>query len=151
MLVVPGVSTFFSSAALSEVLRNCRGPAGFRAFQVGRVVALGAADDAVFAVGRRHHELVRGIAADGSALGFHRQIIQPAAGENPAVGPVHLLVDFIELREVRAEAVSVFHQKFARPQNAEPRAFLVAEFRLNLIQGQRQLAVALNVLGDRGR
>jgi hypothetical protein len=46
------------------------------------------------------------------------------------------------------KGVGIFHLKLAAAQHAKSRAELVAEFRLNLIQRQRQLLVAFDAACD---
>ena len=61
----------------------------------GALVGLLAEDDPVFTVRCRNHEFVRSIAADGTAFGFNRQVVQPATREDAAISAVHLLIDFV--------------------------------------------------------
>ena len=49
------------------------------------------------------------------------------------------------------EAVRVLHREFARTKHAKLRTFLIAELRLNLIERQRELTIARNVLRNEAR
>ena len=111
------------------------------------VVAAVTLEDRVLAVPGGDHELMRPIAADWPALRLDRNVLQPAPRKDAAVGIVHRLVRFVQLLQRGTEAVGVLHQEFAGPQNAEARAFLVPELRLDLIERDRELAVAVDVLG----
>ena len=102
-------------------------------------------DDEVFAVIGGNHELMRRITADRTAFRFDRKILQPAAFKDSAISVVHRIVGRVELFQRRAKAIGVLHEEFARPQNAEPRTFFVAEFGLNLIQRNRQLTVTADM------
>ena len=115
---------------------------------VGRVAARLALDDHVLADRRRDHELVRAVAADRAALGLDDHVGDAAAVEDPAVGLVHRVVAGVELRHVGVEAVGVLHQELASPQDAEAGAGLVAELRLDLVEGDRQLLVRLDEVAD---
>lgn len=118
------------------------------AFEIRGVAGRAAVDDAVLAVVRRTHEFVRGVAADRAALGFDRQVFETAAGEDAAVRAVHRLIGLVQRFERRVKAVGVLHQELAGAEDSEPRTLFVAEFRLNLKQVQRQLAVAADELRD---
>ena len=49
------------------------------------------------------------------------------------------------------EAIRVLHREFARTEHPELRTLFIAEFRLNLIEGQRKLTIARNILGNEAR
>ena len=93
--------------------------ADLRPFLVGRIAAAPAMEHDVLAVLGGDHEFMAGVAADGTAFGLHRQVAQPAAVENAAVGRVHLLVAVVEGLDRHVEAVGVLHEEFAGAQHAE--------------------------------
>ena len=80
-------------------------------------------------------------AADLAGVGLHGTILKPAALANALVGRIHLVVFFLQRLLGIVEAVAILHDELAAAQQAEARANLVAELRLNLIHVQRQLLV----------
>ena len=122
---------------------------------VGGIVAAVGLEDRVLAGVTDDHELVGRRTADGAGLGFDHLVGQPAAIEDPAVRPVHPVVCLVEPPgpvEGQVERVRVLHDELAAAKHAEARPGLVAVLRLDLIEGQRKLSVALDVgphrLGD---
>ena len=105
-------------------------------------------DDLILAIRGGDHELVRGVTADGTALGLNRQVIQAAAREDAAVRAIDLLVRVVQRFERRVKTVRILHQELAGAKDAEPRTLLVPELDLDLIHRQRQLAIAADVLRD---
>ena len=91
-------------------------------------------------------ELVRGRAANGAGVGVYGTEAQAQTGEDTLVGAVHVPVLGIQAIGVDMEAVGVLHQEFARAHHAEARADLVAELGLDLVDGQRQLLVGLQLI-----
>ena len=133
--------------------RARRGRGGAGGFDVGRVVRAGGKHDGVLAGGGQHLEFHRGIAADRAGIGLHGAEVQPEAGEHAGVGGVHVPVLAGQVIGVEVERIGVLHQEFARAHHAEARADLVAELGLDLVEVDRQLLVAGQLLageiGDR--
>ncbi|MEY3460181.1 MAG: hypothetical protein RL215_3338 [Planctomycetota bacterium] len=105
-------------------------------------------DDEVFAVAGGDHEFVGGVTADGAAFGFYGEVFESAAFEDAAVGFVHGIVGGVELFDGGAEAVGILHEEFAGAEDSEAWPFFVAEFGLDLIEGDWQLSVAADVACD---
>ncbi len=91
-------------------------------------------------------ELVGASTADGAGVGLHRTEIQAQAGEDVAVRLMHAIVGFLQrlLREM--EGVGVLHQEFASAHQPEARADLVTELGLDLVEVDRQLLVAVQLI-----
>ena len=123
-------------------------PGDFRLFEVRRVFAPAAVDHAVLSGFGRHEKLVGEAAADAPRVRLHGPEFEAAARENPAVGVEHLPVADIRSLAVRVEAVGVLHAEFAAAHDAEARPDLVAEFRLDLIEVERELSVGLDLVAD---
>ena len=116
----------------------------FRHLQVrGVIVGVGEGDCVLARVGQ-HVELLRVAAADAAGVGAHGAEAQLHPLENPRVGAVHSLVALVEGCLVEMEGVGVLHGEFARPHHAETRPDLVPELRLDLVEIDRQLPVALD-------
>ncbi len=122
--------------------------ADLRPLLVGRVAAMGAMEHDVFTVFRRHHEFMAGVAADGAAFRLDRQVTQPGAIEDAAIGRVHLLVAPVQGLQRHVEAVGVLHEEFAGAEHAEPRPLLVAKLRLHLVERQGHLPIARQAAGN---
>ena len=112
---------------------------------VGGVVGVGTEGDRILAGIRQHVKLVRAGAADGTGVGRDRPEAQAEAREDPAVGLVHHPIRLFETRVVDVERVGVLHDELARPHHAEAGADLVAELGLDLVEVERQLAVAADL------
>ena len=112
---------------------------------VGAVTAGRAVDDRALAGRGGDHELVRRRAADRAGVGLDHGVVEPAGLEDPPVGRTHRLVGFVETLRGGVERVGVLHQELAAAHQAETRADLVAELGLDLVEIERQLAVALDV------
>ena len=59
---------------------------------------------------------------------------------------MHLVVGVLQALFAGVEGIGVFHDELTRTHHTEARAGFIAEFGLNLIQVQRQLAVAADVV-----
>ena len=90
-------------------------------------------------------ELVRAGAADCAGVGGDGAELQPQAAEDARVGVVHVAVLALQIRVVGVERIAVLHDELARAHDAEARAALVAELGLDVIEVNRQLAVALQL------
>ena len=104
---------------------------------VGRVAAVAAAEDQVLAGLGGDHEFLAGGAADGAAIGLHRDGFETAATENSPVGPVHLGVALLEAGLIGVEGIAILHDEFAAAHQPEAGPDLVPEFGLNLIKIDR--------------
>ena len=118
------------------------GGAGDSLLHVGRVVARPAHDHVILARFGGHHELVRLVAAHGARVGLDREVAQPAAVEDAAVGAVVLVVGGVEAVVVHVEGVGVLHEELAHAQQAAFRPRLVAELGLDLVPDLGKLLVA---------
>jgi hypothetical protein len=115
---------------------------------VRRVVAGVTRDDRVLAGFGEHLELVRARTADRAGVGLDRAEVEAAAEEDASVRAEHALVRFARLLLGHVEGVRVFHDELAAAHEAGARAHLVAELRLDLIEVERQRAVARDVAPD---
>ena len=87
-----------------------------------------------------------GIAADGTAVCFHRPVFQPAAGKDGAVGIVHFLISHIQPSRIGIKGIGIFHDKFPAAHQAKTGSLFIPEFALDLVQVHRQLAVGTQVV-----
>jgi len=117
----------------------------FGKFDVGGIVRGRAEGDVVFARVGQHVELMRAGTADRAGVGRHGTEFQAEAGEDAAVGRVHVAVFALQILEGAVEGVTVLHQELATAHDAEARADFVAELALDLVEVDWQLAVALDV------
>ena len=115
-------------------------------FDVRGIVGAGGERDGVLARIRQHVELLRGIAADGAAVGLHRAEVQAQAGEDARVGRMHVAVFTHQILVGDVEGVRILHHELARTHHAETRTDLVAELGLDLVEVDRQLLVAGELL-----
>jgi hypothetical protein len=89
-------------------------------------------------------ELVAEVAADGPGLRRHRNRAQSHARERAQVGDEHPVVGLPAGLRREVEGVGILHQELAAAHHAEPRAHLVAELPLDVIEVARQLLVAFD-------
>ena len=115
---------------------------GFRHFNIRGVIGSGAVGQRVFAGIRQHMKLVRTAAADRAGIRRDRAELQPETGKDMAVGVMHGLIGMLQARVVGMKRIGILHHEFARAHHAEARAHLVAELGLDLVEVDRQLAVA---------
>jgi hypothetical protein len=88
--------------------------------------------------------------ANSSGFGFNGSEVQATTRENLFIGFDHPLVIVLHIRIIRVEGIGIFHEEFTRAHNAEPRANLIAELDLDLVENLRQLAIGVD-LGRRQR
>ena len=94
-------------------------------------------------------KFVRTRAADRAGIGRHSAEAQAETREDAAVGVIHDAVFALQVFEAGVERVAVLHEEFTTAHHAETWADLVAELGLDLIQMNRQLAVALDFLAHK--
>ncbi len=124
---------------------RCGGRNGFRQLDVGGVIGVGAIGDEVFAGIGQYMKLVRGRAPDRTRVRRHGTEFETEPGENPAVSVIHGLVGGGEAVTSCVKGIGVLHQEFACAHHAEARADFVAEFHLDLVEVDRQLAIAFDL------
>ena len=115
---------------------------------VGGVIRIGGEGDQIFTALGQHLELVGAGAADGAGIGLHRAEVQTHAAEGGAVGGVHLAVGVDQAGLVDMEGVGVLHQEFTAAHHAETGTHFVAELGLDLVEVQRQLLVAIDLVAN---
>ena len=99
--------------------------------------------------GRRQDlELVAHVAADRPARRPHRDRGQIHAPERPQIGHEHVVVGAPRAREVQVEGVVVLHQELAAAHHPEARPDLVAELPLDLVEIDRQVAIASDAAAE---
>jgi hypothetical protein len=104
-----------------------------------------AESDVVLAGIGQYVEFVRSRAADRAGVGRDGAELQAQAREDAAVRLVHVAVFALQVFKRGVEGVAVLHQELAAAHDAEAGANFVAELGLDLIEVNRQLAVALHV------
>jgi hypothetical protein len=119
---------------------------GFGFLDVRGVVGTVAEDDIVFAGLGQYVEFVGAGAADGAVVGLNRAELQAQAGEHVAVGLVHAVVGDLQGRLVGVERIGVLHDELAAAHQAEAWADFVTELGLDLVQVDRQLLVAAQLV-----
>ena len=72
--------------------------------------------------------------------------LDPAAGKYPQIGVKYLWVIGVQVVKVAVKAVSVFHEKFANPEQTCAWAGLIANLGLNLVEHNRKVAVGAHEL-----
>ena len=85
-------------------------------------------------------------ATNRARIGHHRAEPETQAREDGGVGLVHGVVALRHAFGTDVERVCVLHEEFARTHHAEPRPALVAEFHLDLVEIDRHLAIALELV-----
>ena len=138
-----GVATFCRAAVAA--LRGVGRRECFGHLEVGGVVVAVGERDRVLARVREHVEFLRRAAADAARVRAHGAELELQALEDRGVGAVHGLVTLLERGVVEVERVRVLHRELARAHHAEARPDLVAELGLDLVEIDRQLAVALQL------
>src|SRR5262249_8704311 len=107
--------------------------------------------DCIFARISKDVKLVRSGTADGSRVGRHRTKPQPEPFEDACIRVVHVAVLALEVGVISMKGVGVFHDELTGTHYPKAGSDLVAKLGLNLIEVDRQLAVAADLsAGDVG-
>ena len=99
-------------------------------------------------IGQRH-ELNGGVAADLAAVGHDGQGLQTTALADVCVSLLHVVVSLLQTLLGGIEGIAVLHDELATAHKAEAGAHLVAELILDLIQVNRELLVAAQLVLDK--
>ena len=94
------------------------------------------------------HELDGGVAANLAGIRHNRQGLEAAALADVRVRLLHVVVGLLQGLLRGIEGIAVLHDELAAAHEAEARAHLVAELVLNLIQVNRKLLIALELVLD---
>ena len=117
---------------------------------IGCVLARGAAHEEVLAHSRGNHELVVDLPADRPRLRLDRGGVQAEPLEDPHVGVIDNLVGSLHGLHVHVEGVGVAHDQLAGAKQPEPGPGLVAEFDLDLVDGEGQLPIGVDLCAHGG-
>lgn len=128
------------------VKRRLQRAGGF--FEIGGVAAARIEDDFAFANFGWRHEFMGVLASHDAGVRFYWKSVESAAAEDLNVGVIHFLVAGLRRLIGDIKAVGVFHNKFPRSHQAKSRADFVAEFRLDLVEVDWELAVRMDFTGD---
>src|SRR5687768_11243114 len=71
--------------------------------------------------------------------------LQPKSVEDLAIGIMHDAIGAVEAFDAGMKGIGVFHHKFTGSHDAEAGPDLVTKFGLDLIKGDRQLTIALDL------
>ena len=91
-------------------------------------------------------KLMGASATNRAGIGLHWAEVQAQTGEDVAVGLVHAVVGLLQRGLIGMEGVGVLHDELAATHHAKARADFVAELGLNLVQVDRQLLVAVQLV-----
>ena len=91
-------------------------------------------------------EFVGTRATDGAVVRFYRTELQAQASEHVAVSLVHAVISDLQRCLVGVERIGVLHDELAATHQAEARANFVTELGLDLVQVDRQLLVAVQLV-----
>ena len=119
---------------------------GFGELDVGGVIGARAVCDRILTRLGEDLELVRSLAADWTGVGGDRPELKTKPGEDARIRLVHRLVRLEHAFVVRVERIRVLHHELARAHHAETRADFIAELGLDMIEVDRQLLVAFQLL-----
>ena len=101
-----------------------------------------AVDERGLACVRKRHELGGHLAADLPRVGDHGPVLQVEALADASVGVRLVVVVLLERGLVDMEGVGVLHDELAPAQEPEAWTDLVAELHVDLVERDRQVAVA---------
>ena len=90
-------------------------------------------------------KLVRLVSTDTSTVSIHNPKVRTQPRENFSVGTVHLIVRNVGCLLVAIKGIGVFHDELSPTHQSEARSNFVTILRLDLIQGLRQIPIALYV------
>ena len=127
------------------------GDGGRGGLVVGREAAVVAVDEAGLARVGEGHVLDGGVAADLAAVGDDGKGLEAAAHADVGVGGLHLVVLLLQALLRGGEAVGVLHDELAATHEAVAGTELVAEFVLDVVEVDRQLLVAAQLVAHEGR
>src|SRR3990170_5564925 len=110
-----------------------------------------AQDERVLAKGILDHELVGLRAAHDADVGADDDGLETEPLEDARVRVVMEAVAPVEPVPVDVAAVGVLHRELANPDEPAPRAWFVAELRLEVVDDDGQLAIALHDVAEEER
>ncbi len=116
----------------------------FGLFKVGRKFTGLTGRDGVFTGFGQHHEFVREVAADGTGVSLHGLETEADTGKGFFVRLKHGPVGLLGTLFVLVKGVGVFHDELTAAHQTETGADFITEFRLYLVQIDRQLLVGLD-------
>ncbi|MCY1404513.1 hypothetical protein D9M71_197220 [compost metagenome] len=119
---------------------------GLGLLDVGGVIGAVAEGDVVFTGLGQHVEFVGTGAADGAGIGQYGAEIQAQAAEHVAVRLVHAVIGFLQRFLAHVEGIGILHHELASAHQAEARTDLVTELGLDLVEVDRQLFVAVQLI-----
>ena len=91
---------------------------------------------------------MRGLAADGAAVGGYHAKLEAQAGEDTAVGLAHGFVGDFQRGLVDVKRVGIFHDELACPHHPEAGPDFIAKLRLDLVVDHWELAIALDLAAE---
>ncbi len=115
---------------------------------VGREAAVVAVDELGLAGVGDCHELDGGVAADLAGVGHDGQGPEADALADAGVGGLLLVVALLQGLLGGGEGVAVLHDELAPTHESEARTKLVSELVLDVVEGQRELLVAAQLVAD---
>ena len=93
---------------------------------------------------------MRMISTHDAGIRLHRKRLNPASLKNAHIGIVHFLVTNQGSLVSGIEAISILHNKFARPHEAKTGANFISKLCLHLIKIDGQLPVGIKFYGSHG-
>ena len=111
-------------------------------FYIGRIIALRANGDGIFAAFGQDHELFTGTPSNRPHIGLHRSKIEPQTLEDLAISPLHELVLSLHILFVGVKGVAIFHHELPTSQQPKAGSRLVTKLQIDLIKIKWQLLVA---------
>ena len=115
---------------------------------IGGVVSGGTQYDRVLACVCDQYEFTGVLAADSAAVRLNLDGFQTAAAEYVAICLRHSIIGNVESALIDIEAISVLHVELAHTNQTAAWSRLIAELRLNLVDDEREVAVAVDVRLD---
>ena len=93
---------------------------------------------------------MRDVPPHRAGIRFTRQGAQPASREDPLIRFIHALIGAGQPFLVHVEAVGIFHDELFGADDAKPRARLIAEFGLDLVEDERELPMGFDLSDEVG-